>query len=311
MLYRLKKSETAFDKQITRWHKPISSVERLAVCVRFLATGDSFKTISYSFRIGHSTVGEIVKATCRTIVDILMEEVMPQPSEEIWRNIARDFENLWNFPNCIGAIDGKHVVIEAPANTGSIYFNYKHTFSIVLLALVDVRYKFIFVDVGSYGRNSDGGIFAKTNLAKKLENGTLNISLEQYLPNMQIKAPFIIVGDEAFLLKTYLTRPYPGKQLIMDSDKSNYNHRLSLARRLVENAFGILTQKFRIYCRRIKMAPKNIDYVTLATCVLHNFLRERNAIITPNFYKGDLLMMPLQLEKFLKAILHQPLHNFM
>ena len=73
------------------------------------------------------------------------------------------------------ALDGKHVLIEAPAKSGSLYFNYKKTFSIVLLALVDANYKFIAVDVGSYGKNSDGGIFSYSHLGQRFENGTMNL----------------------------------------------------------------------------------------------------------------------------------------
>nr|CAH7752463.1 unnamed protein product [Callosobruchus chinensis] len=107
---------------------------------RFLATGDSFQTISFSYRLGHSTVHYIVKEVCQAIIDNLLTEVMPIPHEKDWNRIADEFWRMWNFPNCLGALDGKHVEIFAPPNSGSQYFNYKRTFSIVLLALVDAVY---------------------------------------------------------------------------------------------------------------------------------------------------------------------------
>jgi hypothetical protein len=96
-----------------------------------------------------------------------MKEVMPEPSEEQWKAIAKDFWNIWNFPNCIGAVDGKHVNNQAPANSGLVYFNYKKTFSIGLLTLIDATYNFIMTDVGSFGRSSDGGIFSHSALRKR------------------------------------------------------------------------------------------------------------------------------------------------
>lgn len=88
--------------------------------------------------------------------------------------INEQFATKWNFPNCIGALDGKHVVITALMNSGSDYFNYKHTFSVVLLALVDADYKFVCVDTGTNGRVSDGGVYAKSSMARALEKNALN-----------------------------------------------------------------------------------------------------------------------------------------
>ncbi|XP_028970631.1 uncharacterized protein LOC114829506 [Esox lucius] len=140
----------------TNYRAPISPAERLAICLRFLATGDSYRTIAYSYRVGRSTVSNIVSTVSKAIWDGLVHEYMPVPKEEDWRAIAEDFQEKWNF-RCLGSIDGKHVVIQAPPCSGSQFFNYNGTYSIVLLAVVDANYCFRVIDVGAYGRGSDGG----------------------------------------------------------------------------------------------------------------------------------------------------------
>lgn len=152
--------------------------------------------------------------------------MMPNPTEDMWKSIANDYNTIWNFPNCVGALDGKHVNIQAPPNSGSLYFNYKKTFSVVLMALVDAKYNFIAVDVGAYGKSSDGGIFTHSNLGKAIEQDKLRIPRSVKLPSTSIEVPYVIVGDEAFPLKTYLMRPYPRQDL--DVSKRIFNYRLAV-----------------------------------------------------------------------------------
>lgn len=84
---------------------------------------------------------------------------MPQPTNETLKKNAESFLFRWNYPNCVADIDEKHIWIKYPKNSGSLYFNYKEYFSIVLLAIVDADCKFVAIDVGSYGREGDAGKF--------------------------------------------------------------------------------------------------------------------------------------------------------
>jgi hypothetical protein len=134
-----------------------------------LVTRESYRSLAFSFRLEFSTTREIVEEVCEFIWKTLRPIYMPKPTKEDWQTISREYKELWNFSNCIGALDGKHINIQSPINYGSAYFNFKGNNSIVLLALVDAHYKFITIDVGSYGRNSDRHVFAKSALGKVLE----------------------------------------------------------------------------------------------------------------------------------------------
>jgi hypothetical protein len=76
--------------------------------------------------------------------------------------------------------------------------------------LVDDNYKFTIIDVGGYGKTSDGGLFTRSILGKSLEANMLNIPNSKLPPNSEEPLPFVVVGDEAVPLKKYLLRPYPG-----------------------------------------------------------------------------------------------------
>ncbi|XP_056464855.1 uncharacterized protein LOC130404233 [Gadus chalcogrammus] len=218
-------------RQDTNYRRSISAAERLSICLRFLATGDSFRTIATSFRVGPSTVASIVSDGVTAIWDCLVEEFMAVPTTEDWRVIAQQFEEQWNFPLCCGAIDGKHVALKAPANSGSQFFNYKGTFSIVLLAVVDADKCFRIIDVGGYGRTT----------------------------------------DEALPLRTNLMTPFPGR--ILPRERRVFNYRLSRARLVVENAFGILSSQWRIYRRVIEVRPEQAE-IWLGRVAANNAGRE-------------------------------------
>lgn len=200
-----------------------------------------------------------------------MPTYVPAPDEALWKKIIKDFLETWNMPHCLGAIDGKHIVIQAPPNSGSQYFNYKKTFSIVLMAACDAHYKFTLVDIGAYGSNNDSGVFYDSEIGRAFLDERLNIpKCTATLSGTNIQMPYFFVGDDAFGLSNRLMKLYPGKQLTLL--QKIFNYRLSRARRTIENAFGILVSRWRIFRKPICLNPFSVDDIVKATVCLHNFL---------------------------------------
>lgn len=222
----------------------------------------------------------VIQEVCDAIWNALSHKYLAKPTEEEWKEIARSFWDKWNFPNCVGALDGKHILIQAPSNSGSLFFNYKKTFSIVLMATCDSNYCFTLVDVGQYGSVSDGGVFSSSKFGQQFYNCTLGLPRGvANLPGSNIPMPCCFVADEAFPLRRNLMRPYPGKN--QPVIRRIFNYRLSRARRIIENTFGILSARWRIFRKPINVKKETVDKIVLATVCLHNFIKKEEAKQSP------------------------------
>ena len=133
-----------------------------------------------------------------------------------------------NLPHVVGAIDGKHIRIQCPKQSGTIFHNYKGFFSFVLLAIFDARYCFLLFDVGQYGSNNDAGVLANSSIGKKIVEGEMSIPPPRHLEGCLLNPlPCYLVGDEIFSLKTWLMRSYPGQP---SEEERILHYRLSCAR---------------------------------------------------------------------------------
>ena len=109
------------------------------------------------------------------------------------------------MPHAIGCIDGKHIRIECPQLSGSIYHNYKGFFSIVLLAICDINYCFTLFDLGQYGSNNDSGVLAHSQMRQMFEKNELNVPEDAKLEETHEQSiPYVLLGDEIFPQKNWL-----------------------------------------------------------------------------------------------------------
>lgn len=237
---------------------------------RYLSTGMAFRQLAFSFRISKSSVAYIVIEVCKAVWNSLQKQHMPIPNPNSFKTIAKEFYDKWNFPNCVGSLDGKHVRLKCPSQSGSMFYNYKQFYSIVLMAIVDAKYRFTMIDVVAYGKDSDAGVFTNSAIYQNLTNGNITLPENMQLPNSHVKAPFVFIGDEAFPLRTYLMRPFPRRRTQENSMASYFNYRLSRARMTVECAFGISAARFRILLKAIETKVENAVHIVKSICILHN-----------------------------------------
>lgn len=262
-------------KNTTFYRQPLSEGLKLAIVLRHFATGDSYKSLMYGFRVSKTAIVHMVPDVCDAIIDEFGDEVMHCPTtSDDWKAQAQIFEEKWNLPHCVGAIDGKHVAIKCPNNSGSTYFNYKGFYSLVLFAMVDAEYKFTWVDMGANGGASDCQIFNSSDLKAAIEDGTIGFPAPQPLRGDDKDMPFFIAGDDAFPLRTWLMKPFSRRNLT--DEELIFNYRLSRGRRVVENAFGILANRFQVLRTTMRQQPPTALKIVLACVCLHNLFRMRN-----------------------------------
>ena len=111
---------------------------------------------------------------------------------------------------------------------------------------------------------------------RDLKSKKMNVpNAKSLLEYAEDNLPFFLVGDEIFPLKTWLMRQYPGN---LSLGQKIFNYRLSRARRTIENSFGILAARWRIFRQPIKAKVENAEKFTLAAIALHNYLRLTNNV---------------------------------
>lgn len=138
------------------------------------------------------------------------------------------------------------------------------------MAVAGPNYECLYADVGSPGRVNDSGIWNRTTLMQNIQNGTVQLPNEEKLSSGGENVPFVFLGDDAFALRTYVMKPFPQQGL--NEEKRIYNYRHSRARRISENLFGILANRWRVFFTVINFEPEFVEHIILAALTLHNML---------------------------------------
>uniref|UniRef100_A0AAZ3PL96 DDE Tnp4 domain-containing protein n=1 Tax=Oncorhynchus tshawytscha TaxID=74940 RepID=A0AAZ3PL96_ONCTS len=200
------------------------------------------------YKLGILTCCTIFTEVCQAIWHVLKEDFVAYPSVAKWAEIIGEFGDRWNYPFCAEAVDGKHIQMRAPANSGSEYYNYKSFSSIVLMAVCKASCRY-------QDQSACWG------------------------PKHRAHMSFVV--DEAFPLRANLMRPYPGSSGLDEAKKiDNYRH--SRTRRISEKGFGILAGIWRVLGRALELASEKAEAIVKACMALHNYLCTTDTTDTDN-----------------------------
>ena len=293
-LFILQRIRSELQKQNVT-EEPISPEERLGICLYRLGRGDYYYTIAEMVGRGLSTVNSIVHEVSKVLVEYLWQEAissnLPKCREDFEEKIV-DMEEFWQFPCTWAALDGCHIPMKCPPGGLAAckeYHNFKNFFSIVLMALVDSNYRFIWGSCGFPGNSHDSVIFQSTNLWNSIQEGML--------PNVgkqvgKVNIPPLIIADSAFPLRTWLMKPYT--DAVLSPQQKYFNYRLSRARMVTECAYGQLKGRWRVLYKKNESDKEQVRITVLACMVLHNVCIMQGDAISK---KLDLTIDPVSNEK--------------
>ena len=291
----LRMSRATFNHILVRIHdkllkktvteEPIPPDFRLAITIYKVARGDYIYTIGEMCGLAKSTVCVIVTETCSAIINTLWDDTVKKyfpTSRDDFKDSMAKFGEKWQFPYAFAAVDGSHLPIKCPkggAQAMKQYFNFKGFYSIVLMALVDAEYRFIWASVGTPGNTHDSTLMQSTELWDRIVAGNVIPNIVQQIDNVDI--PPLILGDGVFPLRTWIMKPHG--DAVLPEDKKYFNYRHSRARLVTEGAFGRLKSRFRVLFRKCESNKETVKLYGLASVVLHNLCIELGDLVPRKF----------------------------
>ncbi|XP_004523863.1 putative nuclease HARBI1 isoform X1 [Ceratitis capitata] len=261
------------EKEDSNMRSCIPLHKRVAIALFALGSVKEYNSVAEIFGVGRTTVGEIVLDFCKEVCEKFADcfNSYPPSQQEIER-VVDGFAQL-GLPQVFGAVGGCHIEIRPPKDDEEGYRNKNGWNSVILLASCDHLSKFTYVNIGSKGGISESDVFENSTLKRFHENEDI---FKQNSKNIgDVNVPILLIADSSFCLSRYMMQPFPHSPNQTNIEK-NFNSKFSKCHRKIEDAFDQLKARFRKLTRRIQVAPKNVNTILKACCILHNFLKLEN-----------------------------------
>lgn len=255
-------------REDTRLRKCISPERVVAIAIYRLAHGGTYENAGVAMNVGKTTAYEAFWDVVERLHETRGEYIkFPTTVAETAAEIET-FEPYSDLPNIVGAIDGTHIKIKRPRQSGHDYFSRYHQHDVVTQAIVNGKMLFLEVATGFPGSMHDARVLRNTVIYTKAENGDILANGPMFQIGQQSIQPYL-VGDSAYPHAPWLQKPYPEGSV--DPDEIHFSRELSAARVKVECAFGVLKARWRILDFIEECNVQKISQIIMVCVVLHNF----------------------------------------
>ena len=259
----------------TKFRKAVAVEKRLAITIWRLATGNSYRSISKVFGIGKSTTIKIFQDGVNEIC-ALAPTFIKFPNMMLETALAiKSFVEFTDsaIPQVLGAIDGTHIQILAPASDSKVdYFSRKQVYTINTQAVVGSNLLFLDVSTGFPGSIHDARMLRSSSLFTKSEANEILIKPEKVIEGVRFRP--LLIGDGAYPHTSWLVKPYPNNIRLTETQKK-FNKSLWSVRVSVERAFGLLKGRWRCLLKRLDNEIEYSTSVIMSCFVLHNIMQVR------------------------------------
>lgn len=255
--------------ETTRMRDPIEVDRQVALTLYYLSDEGRMRKTANTFGLSRASMSVVVRKVCKAISEQLGPQLikLPKTEAEVMEKVNL-FSTRYDFPQCLGAVDGTHVEIKQPSDNATDYINRKSRFTINVQACCDCDCLFMDVVVKWPGSVHDARVFTNSSLNTKFKNGDIPTCPKRIVAGMDPVQVFIL-GDPAYPLLPYVMKEYANGGATQE--EQYYGYRLCSARNVIECAFGRLKARFSLLRRATDINLLDLPTVVYACFVLHNF----------------------------------------
>lgn len=259
------------EHQNTKWREAVPVDKAVAMVLFRLAHGHAPKFVGRFYGLGGSTVIKYTNLIIDALSDQnkLLSKHIQIPSGQRLKRIIADFRAGTGIDNMCGAIDGSHIKLYRKPPFWAIPADYwcRHDFhSVLLQGICDYKRIFWSVCARQPGGCHDATHLRTSSIWEQMRGGTV---LEEPIINIGGKnvKPYI-VGDSAYPLMSFLLKAFNNRSTGSPA-KNLFDKQLRKGRVKIENAFGILKNRWQIL-KNANVALNQAAKLAVACCVLHN-----------------------------------------